>query len=232
MTARKSTGRSRGRSKSTPKKIVEKVSLEVKPSKIRELTKNKKATKLLVGTTAFLLLLLFLYLGRSLFVAAMVGGRPVSRLAVVKELEKQQGKNTLENLITKELILQEARKQNINISDEEVAGEIDKIKASVEAQGQTLDAALALQGQTIENLQENVRIQKTLEKMLENDVQVSEEEMSKYFAENKSIYGDAKYEDLKEDIKSQLKQEKLSTAFQTWIEKLRSDTRIIYFLNY
>ena len=62
---------------------------------------------------------------------------------------------------------------------------------------------------------------------------MSDEELSKYFEENKSLYGEgAKYEDLKENIKEQLKQEKLSTVFQTWIEKLRSDTKIIYFVNY
>lgn len=232
MAAKKSAVK-KGVTKSKPKKIVEKAPTEVKSSKFRKFTKNKKTTKLLIKAIALLLLLLLLYLGRSLFVAAIVGNRPITRISLIQELEKQSGQQALDNLITKELIYQEASKQNINIGSEEVTAEIDKIKSSLESQGTTLDAALSMQGQTRESLEENIRVQKTLEKVLQSDIEVSDEELSKYFEENKSLYGEgAKYEDLKENIKEQLKQEKLSTVFQTWIEKLRSDTKIIYFVNY
>ena len=39
------------------------------------------------------------YLGKGLFVAALVNGMPISRLTVVKELEKQGGSQTLDNLV-------------------------------------------------------------------------------------------------------------------------------------
>src|SRR4030066_771684 len=54
-----------------------------------------------------------MYLAKGLFIAAVVNGRPVSRLTLIKNLEKAQGKTTLDNLITEELISQEAKKEQI-----------------------------------------------------------------------------------------------------------------------
>ena len=46
---------------------------------------------------------------RGLFVVALVNGEPISRIEVIKALEKQGGKATLDSLVTKKLIAQEAR---------------------------------------------------------------------------------------------------------------------------
>lgn len=221
----------------TKKQITEKIQTSRKRTpgkrKISDLLKERKFKRLIILLVLFILLGFGLYYGKSLFFAAIVNGRPIPRLKIIKELEKQGGRQALDAIITKELIFQEAQKQSIDVSGEEVQAEIQKISQQIEAQGSTLDAALTLQGQTRESLEENIRIQKTVEKLLKNDIQVSEEDMKKYFDENKSLYGkDAKYEDLKDEIKQQLDQQKLSEAFKTWIEKLRSESNIIYFVNY
>ncbi len=52
-----------------------------------------------------------LYYFRSAFVAATVNGQPISRLSLVRELEKQGGKQAMDSLITKTLIDQEAKKK-------------------------------------------------------------------------------------------------------------------------
>jgi len=200
----------------------------------KNLLKTKRTNKkLLLGIFLLIIFSALIYFGKGLFIAAIVGKRPITRLQVVRELEKQGGKQALDNLITKELIFREASKQNISVSNKDVSTEIEKIRKSLEAQGTTLDAALALQGQTLESLEENIRIQKTLEQILKNEISVNEEEISKYFEENKSFYGEnAKLEDLKETIRRQLEQEKLREAFSKWIEKTKSSTQIIYFVNY
>lgn len=190
-------------------------------------------TKYLALGAFGVLLLAFLYLAKGFFVAALVNKKPITRLTLVKALEQQSGQQTLDNLVTKELILQEAKKQNVTISNEEIEGEIDKLKKAVEGQGTTLDAALAMQGATMGQLTENIKMQKTIEKVLGADVEVSEEEIKNYYEQSKSNFGEgSKYEDLKEELRSELKQEKISLKFQEWIQKLRTDSEIIYFVNF
>lgn len=207
--------------------------LQGKLSLLTEKLNSLNKSKYFLLTLIILILISLGYAGRSLFVAAMVGGRPISRLTLVKELEKRSGQEALEGLITKELIAQEARKRNVVISDTDIKAEIDRITGIVEAQGTTLEAALEMQGQSREDLEDNIKIQKTVEGILSDSLQVSDEEILKYFEENKEIYGaDSKYEDLKASIKDQLSQEKLSGEFQTLLEKLRAESNIVYFVNY
>ena len=75
-------------------------------------------------------------------VVATVNGQPISRLTVIKELENQGGKNVLETIITRELILQEAAKKNASANQNEINSELKKIEENVKSQGGTLEAAL------------------------------------------------------------------------------------------
>ncbi|KKQ75048.1 MAG: PpiC-type peptidyl-prolyl cis-trans isomerase [Candidatus Woesebacteria bacterium GW2011_GWB1_38_5b] len=196
-------------------------------------SKNRKKSKLFVFTAFLVVFLFIIYLLRSVFLAAFINGRPITRLEVIRKLEQNQGKQTLDTLVTEKLILQEAGKSRVVIRDEQIQTEIEKIKTLVESQGTNLDQALALQGQTMENLKSNVRIQKIIEEILKEKLNVSDEEISNYFEGNKNLYGkDAKLEDFKEEIGDQLKQERLAAEFRKWIEDLKKKSKIIYFVHY
>src|SRR3989344_2438282 len=73
-------------------------------SKINQasLLKNRKAVFLVVIIIAGALALIFIFKG--FFIASIVNGEPISRLSVIKELEKQGGKSVLESLVTKKII--------------------------------------------------------------------------------------------------------------------------------
>jgi len=185
-----------------------------------------------LGIFLFLLLAL-MAISKGLFVAAMVDGKPISRLKLIKTLEKESGKQALDSLVTKELILQEARDKNISVSLQDIQPDLDAVTNQLEAEGTTLDAALAVRGLTKESFEENLKMQKVVEKMLEAETSVTDDEINQYFEENKDFYGkDAKYEDLKEDLRLQLKQTKLETEYQKLYEKLKSESDIKYFVNF
>lgn len=193
----------------------------------------EKRRKIILSFLMLVVLGFLLYLGKGIFIAATVGGKPISRLSVIRELEKRAGKQALDALITKELISQEAKKKNISVSDDEIKAQIDDLKKSIESQGSTLDAALAMQGQTMADLEENIKYQKMIEQILKDKTYVSEEEIKKYFEDNKGFYAkDAKFEDLKDDIRQKLTQEKLSNEFSAWLNNLKSSVTINYFVNY
>lgn len=173
------------------------------------------------------------YLGRGLFVAALVNGMPISRLAVVRELEKQGGSQTLDNLVVKSLIFQEARKKGVTVSQEELDQEISRIDEIVSKQGMTLDEALALQNQSKNDLIEQIKIQKTVERILADKIVVTDEEVKDYFDKNKELFDDgAKLEDVSGEIRNQLAQIKLSSAYQSWITDLKANASINYIVTF
>ena len=173
------------------------------------------------------------YLGRGLFVVALVNGTPISRLAVVRELEKQGGSETLDNLVVKSLIFQEARKKGVTVSQEELDLELSRINDIVSKQGMTLDEALALQNQSKNDLIEQIKLQKTVERILADKIAVTEEEVNDYFDKNKELFDDgAKLEDVSGEIRNQLAQTKLSSAYQSWITDLKASASINYFVTF
>lgn len=196
------------------------------------LLKNKLNKKYLIFVAALLLLVVFVYFFRGLFLVALVNNKPITRLSLIKQLEKESGQATLENIVIKELIMQEANIKGVLISQEDIQREIDSITEVVEAQGTTLDVALSMQGQTIEDLRENIRIQKTAEEILKNEIQVSDQEVLEYFEKNKELYEDREFVDLEVEIKEQLSQQKLQVKFSELLENLKSKSNIRYFLTF
>jgi len=96
---------------------------------------------------------------------ATVNGQPISRLTLIREMEKSSGKQVLEGLIGKTLILQEAKKQNIFVGKEDIDQEMAKIEENFKNQGQDLNQLLAFQGMTRADLEEQIQLQKTAEKL-------------------------------------------------------------------
>ena len=209
------------------------------------LSRNSKAfsgltNKLPKGSTKTLRVVVLLalaaalgYLARPLIFAASVNGQLVTRYKLISELEKQGGANVLDSLVTKSLIFQEAKKMGVGVSQEDLDSEVARIEGVVSAQGSTLDEALALQGQTRQDFIEQIKLQKTVEKILADKLVVTQEEAQKYYEENTDFYGeDSKYEDVSESVKNQLMQEKLSTAYQGWITDLKGSANINYFVDF
>jgi len=197
------------------------------PFKLTEQVKKKLIIVLGVFCLAF-----FLFNYKHLFVVALVNNRPITRLALVRELEKQTGQQVLDTLITKSLILQEADKQNIRIGPERIEEKMKELEEQVKSQGADLDTLLQERGQTRKSLGEEIRVQLIIEEILGKDIEVTEAELQNYFEENKEFLGeDASFEEIKEDLREELKQQKTNERITSWLEELRQNAKINYFLN-
>jgi len=180
-----------------------------------------------------IVLILILYLSRSLLIAATVNGQPISRIAVIRELERQGGKQALNAIVTKNLILQEAKKQGVTVSQEDIDKELKRIEENIKRQGQTLDQALMLQGMTKENLVDQIRLQKMIEKIVGKDIKVADKEVDDYIAKNQeSLPQDQERKVLGAQVKDQLRQQKLNEKVNAWIESLRKNAKISSFVFY
>ncbi len=217
----------------SPRKVNNSVSLSALPEEPKEFTSQKKSKKTLLILAVLVVVLGLLYYFKDVFVVATVNGKPITRYTVVSEAEKRNGKDVLDNLVTKELILQESSKKGITVSQADVDNEMKKIEEDLSKQNQKLDDVLAMQGLTRADVEDNLRIKLYIERLLADKVDVSDDDAQKYFDENKAGYGkDAKFEDQKDQIKEQLKGQKLQEQFQSWLTDLKANAKINYFKTY
>jgi parvulin-like peptidyl-prolyl isomerase len=191
-----------------------------------------KQPKVFVGLVV-VVLVIAAFLLKGLFVAAIVNGQPISRFTVISELEKQGGKQALTSLINQDLIFQEAAKKKITFSQSEVNASLKQIQDSLAAQGQDLDTALATQGMTKQDLLTQLKLRGLVEKLLADKITVSDKEISDYIQANKSTLPTNMTDaELKSNVADQLKQQKLGTASQAWLDQLNKDAKINYFVSY
>lgn len=186
--------------------------------------KNKPlAMSLIIAMVAFLIG----YFIRNSLIVATVNGKPIWRYKVVKQLENFYGANILNSLVEQELIKQEAEDKKIKVSDEEVSAQIKEIEATMISQGQTLDQALKESNMTRKDLEDSYRLNLTVEKILAGSVEVTDEEVQKYIDDNKDSFPEGtEMETVKTIIIGQLKQEKMSTQYQTFMKELRQKAEI------
>lgn len=182
---------------------------------------------------ASVLIFTSLFFAKGLFVAATVNGSPVSRIAVIKELEKQGGKQVLESIIDKKLIETELDKLGARVTQEELDNEIRKIEEQVVAQGGTLEVALAAQGMTREKLVEQIAMQKKIERALADKITVSPEEIDAYIKDSNMTPPEGMtIEGLKKEVGEQIRQRKYQQETQKWVSDLTQSALIKYYVTY
>lgn len=128
-------------------------------------------------------------------IVARVNDKVITKDDLYDALVKENGQAALDALITKKIVELEAEKEKINISDEEVQGEIDKMAeqyGGIEAFKQALES----HGYSEDDIKSNIKISLRIKKLLEPDVTVTEEEMKNFFEENKEAF------DVKEQVKA------------------------------
>ena len=179
---------------------------------------------------AALIILAIVY--KSVFVAATVDGRPITRYSIVKELEKQSGREALEAMITKVLIQNEAKRRDINITENDISGELKKLEDQVAGQGGTLDEMLESQGVTRDELRDQIILQKQAEALVSDKLQVTDEEVDEYIADSGQTLEAGKEEEQKTEVREGLRQQKFSDEITKWLADSRKNASIKEFVNF
>lgn len=243
-TAKKTVKSTKAASKKTVKKTTvkapKKVAKKVAPKKTTPAIKapavkmpsfiSKIETKKLVLPLVILLVVAFAYMIKDEIIVARVNGRAVSRVALIKNLEKQGATQVLEDMTLKILIEQKIKEAGIEVEQSEIDAEIQEVADMLEAQGQSLEDLLEAQNLTLDEVEDQLRLTKGMEAVLADRVEVTEEEINTYFADNQELLGEgADLEGMREQIKEQLTQSKLASEQQIWLEEIKSESNIKYF---
>ena len=198
--------------------------------------KNKKLQAFINKELKYLLGLI-LILGllntyKGSFISAIVNGKPISRLALIKELERQGKDMAVDSLISQELIFQEAKRQKINISQKDLSKAIDGVKKSLEGNKQDLQGFLDNQNLKYNDFLKQIKLQLIIEKLLAGKVKISDEKINKYIEENREFFPEGVSDkDLKSTALEQLKQIELNAKVQELLNNLRNKANIKYFTN-
>ncbi|MFD1178248.1 peptidyl-prolyl cis-trans isomerase [Paenibacillus puldeungensis] len=118
---------------------------------------------------------------------ATVNGVEITKDQLFKELAAQGGEQVLSQMINEELVNQEAKKQNLQVSSADIDKEIQTYitqYGSEEAFNQALEQA----GMTKENLRKTVDMNLKLTKLLEPKIKVTDEQIKQVYDANQDAF--------------------------------------------
>jgi foldase protein PrsA len=231
MPPRKKTTAANRKSSTTSRKSVKKTTDTNQTQIVSSIASlRNRLTPLKIGA---LLLLLLLALGvvrfRYIIIPATVNGQPIFINSYIEKLHSAAGAQVINQLITEALLNQQANSQGVTVSPSEVEAEIAKIEEQF-PEGESLDMMLSSQGMSRSELNEQLTLNLKVQKLLEDKIVVSDEEAEEYYAENKEFFADVTPEVALQQIKEDLKLQKLQQEISLWLDELRASSDVKVFL--
>jgi hypothetical protein len=168
--------------------------------------------------------------------AAVVNGETVPRDLLVRRMMQSYGEDTVERLVGEVLVLQEGRKNNITVTRAEIDEQIADIEKQIAPE--KLEDALTQRRLTRADLEQQIIIQLTAEKILGKDIQISDQQIEEYFRENGSVLAEAKgktaaeltLDEVRDEIREQIFVREVSSRYNSWLEELRNNSQIQTFV--
>ncbi|MCV9886941.1 peptidylprolyl isomerase [Metabacillus halosaccharovorans] len=133
----------------------------------------------------------FIFLSTRSDVVAKVGGESLTKDDLYTFFVEQNGEAALDTLITKNLINQEVEKEKITVSSKEIDAELQELIDSYGGE-ETFEQQLTSSGLTQDDIKEDIEVNLKIEKLLEPQIGITEEEMQTYFDENKDSFAQTK----------------------------------------
>lgn len=170
-------------------------------------------------------------------VVATVNGEPVYKSEVNDQLEglqAQYGEAITEDIalnqtIIEKLLMQEAKKQGIMVTDETLDAFIDDSLARSGQTRESFDATLKAQNMSFEKIRERIRVQMAITELVNktfSNIEVPEKDVKAFYDQNKQLFEGQTYTDVKGQISDYLKSQEQVKAFQQYVLDLRANADI------
>jgi hypothetical protein len=205
--------------------LVSKPAMMLKDPKVQNFWKTPS---FYIGVVVLVLLGLLL-LNKSWWLAAMVNGKPIFRWDLNKTMTARFGQQTLEGMISEQLIADEAKKQGVNVTQKEIDAKVAEIVKGL-GQGVGIDDLLKYQGMTKPDFEKQLRMQMMVERILGKDVTVSDVEVSDFIASNSATMTATDEGAMKAEARAAVKNQKVSEKLQQWFADLKAKSKILRFL--
>jgi len=187
---------------------------------------GNKTTKIII-LLAFILLFA-LALSKGYILVALVNNKPIFRMQLDQAMMSRFGKQTLEGMISEALIGEEARKLGVTITKTEIDTQEEEVLKSFGGKV-TLEELLTYQGTTKEEFDNQIKLQLLVNKMMQKDVVVTDEEIATYKETNKAIMVSSDEADLTKEARKALVEQKTNEKIQPWFTELKNKAKIFKF---
>lgn len=187
--------------------------------------KNNRKTFLVILIIGLLLLA---YYKKSLFIAATVNSTPITNFELLSRINQQFRTQMLDQMINEKLITEEARKNGVVVTHQEIAQKITQLESNVGG-AQMLDTLLEQQGQTRDSLKSQLAIQLSIEKLYAKDATVSAQEVEDFIAQNADQLRASDSAGQTTEATDLIKQQKLSQIFNEKFQQLKQSAKVTIF---
>ncbi|MBO1510774.1 peptidylprolyl isomerase [Metabacillus bambusae] len=157
---------------------------------IEKLFSSKKTIAILAALVV-VAVAVFIFLSTRSEVVAKVGQKSITKDNLYTFFVEQNGEAALDTLITKNVIEQEVEKEKVSVSEKDIDAELQELIASYGGE-ETFNQQLATSGLTMGDVEEDVKTNLQIEKLLESRIKITDEEMKTYFDENKDSFAKTK----------------------------------------
>ena len=113
---------------------------------------------------------------------AAIDGTIITRQKWMATMEERYGKETLRNLVNEAVMEKAAKKYDIKVTDKEIDFEIALIRSAQDANDTSIEDL------SDDQLRLKIRNQLIFEKVLSKDLVIENDDVKKYYEENKSLY--------------------------------------------
>lgn len=159
-------------------------------------------------------------------VPALVNNRPVTRFELWQRLEKNYGTQTLDDMVNEKILDKAIADANVKVDEVKLDDQIKALEKQFETTG-GLDEALKQRGLSRKDLEKQVRTQLSVEELLADKINPTEDEIKKQFDSGvTTLYKDKKFDDVKVSIADELKQTKLRDAFLVWFAEVKKSAKV------
>ncbi|MGM0846193.1 MAG: foldase protein PrsA [Bacillota bacterium] len=150
---------------------------------------KNKDTKLLglIGSVVVISLIITGFVFSKEEVVAKVGSDSISKDELYTMMVDQYGEAALDTLITEKIVELESEERDLKVKNSEIDEELQKIKNSYEDE-EAFNEALTSSGTSLESVKENIRSYLLTEKLLNDRVTITDDQIKEYFETNKETF--------------------------------------------
>lgn len=211
--------------RTTKKQIIKKLPFKLNKKNIASV--KKITIVIFAGIAVFLVAKRF----KSQFIVATVNRQVVSRWSLNRSLMEAYGSATLDELVNKALLKDLAKENDIEITEEDIQGEIDELVTSLGGQ-EAFDQALEQYQLSLDDLKDRISISLIQEKLAEtvSQVEITDEQIRSYYDTNETLFTDQTFAEVESSIYDMLHQQELQDAFNTWFQAEKEQATVKLFI--
>jgi len=168
---------------------------------------------------------------RHLFVVGVVNTTPITRWQLDRVIFGRYGKSSLDEMVNIVLLEQLAKQNGVKLVASDIDNEITQLEERLGGK-EALKANMERFGVDDAKLKEEVRsivLQRKIAQKVFN-ISITDEEINSYYSQNKVLFDKKTLDEVKDEIKKSLEQQKVQEDFSKWFQEEKAKAKISLFI--